>query len=560
TPADLAAMPFFLIKDDSTDAMPPVSTYNKFPMGGEANFDVVFNLVVGGPTLRFDMYLTFGYGASATRLSRLTPKYFNPEFNRKNAWKVVVTPPAETWGDSEPTVTHNVEVKVWDWQQGATVSTTVPYADEIDTTKVYEASTVIKVQATVFGAIGETLVATSGLGTPISPLIYQVPVANSLGRPPGIYNGIVKVSDGRTVAGAFTEGQDFLIHTADGMTLSNYLMPEFATYQIFVAEIVSGSSCGPINGAGAFITTTCPQMITVGNSITFIVGGVVSPNATITYYADFDWDGIPANFNEDASTTTGTFPAHVFASVGVFMVGFKAIDSCTPANSYFFTTTCEITVEGLVVWSEEFGTSPANWYYRDWLYDAGCSNDTPAWTTTAPFGPSGSGNIRLPDAFPSEIEGGQVSTVVTEPFSVPNGYSEVILRIYLASDFSYSLSNHCGMNFKIGISATPGLAPFSQTGAVGTTTILTTTGGYGSTFPAIGICGAFSQMSGQAGWDGSGQNDLPGSLTQWVDLIIPTSFYGQSVKVAYQWTPDDCWSLASQAGFALDDYALIAYS
>jgi hypothetical protein len=448
TPADNAAMPFFLVKDDSTDLVPPVSTYNKFAQGASDSFDVVINL--GGGTLKFSMYLTFGYGAAASgkdKPSFLAPKYFNPEFNRKNAWKVVVTPPASPWLDNQPAVEQNLEIKVWDWQQNATVSTTTPYSGETVKTKVYEASTVTKVQAEVFGVTGEALVATSGLGTPISPLVYDIPIANSLSQPAGTYMGLVKVSDSRTPAAAFAEGQDFLIDTPDGMALNNVLLSEFATYQTFEAEIIVGcgplvlgtvtgcpvapilndttcnftvsatsfngapityemdsdydgvtfvpdgpgnttgvfnsvpfgitpcvigtlfdvrvritdscptpnvlettictveigACCGPIDGTGRFITTTCPQNIDPGDSIAFVVGGVVSPNATLTYYADFDYDGI--TFDRDASSATGTFPAQTFSVPGsTLIVGFQAEDSCTPAGIYTFDITCTVNV------------------------------------------------------------------------------------------------------------------------------------------------------------------------------------------------------------------------
>ena len=101
--SDTAAMPFFLAVDDSDTG---TSTFNKFAMGEEdMTFDAGFDLSAG--VLSFDMYLTMGYGFSAKRPDRLQPKYYNPEFNRKAAWKVVVTPPegddppemANTWND-----------------------------------------------------------------------------------------------------------------------------------------------------------------------------------------------------------------------------------------------------------------------------------------------------------------------------------------------------------------------------------------------------------------------------------------------------------------------------
>ena len=344
TPADNAAMPFFLVKDDSIDAVPPVSTYNKFAMGGSDNFDATFNLDSG--SLKFNMYLTFGYGAAAKgsdKPSFLAPKYFNPEFNRKNAWKVAVTPLTVPWFDNMPAEEKNIEIKVWDWQVGATVSTTTPYADETVKTKVYEASTVTKVEIELFGDTGEALAATSGLGTPISPLVYDVTIANSLSRPAGDYIGLVKVSDSRTPAAAFTEGQDFLIDTPDGMALNNVLMGEFATYQTFDAEIIVG--CGPIILG---TVTGCPVAPILNNSnLDFTVTASSFMTTQISYEIDSDYDGV--TFMPDGpGNTTGIFNGVNFNSspclIGdTFDVAVQMTDDCpTPNVTVFEICTVEI--------------------------------------------------------------------------------------------------------------------------------------------------------------------------------------------------------------------------
>ena len=64
--------------------------WNKFAMGVTENFDAGFSL--SEEILTFNMYLTMGYGFSAKKSERLMPKYYNPEFNRKAAWKVDVQP------------------------------------------------------------------------------------------------------------------------------------------------------------------------------------------------------------------------------------------------------------------------------------------------------------------------------------------------------------------------------------------------------------------------------------------------------------------------------------
>jgi hypothetical protein len=446
SPADTAAMPFFLVVDNSISG---TSTYNKFGMGTSSEFDVMFS--GSAPVLKFDLYLTLAYGAAAAgkdKPSFLAPKYFNPEYNRKNAWKVVVTPPTEAWKDNEndPGDTRDILVDVYDWQVGAVVSTA--WATETTLTKIREASEITEVEVEVLGATASVTTGV-GTGTPADPVVFTVPLANTAAAPAGTYTGIVKVTDSRTPATTVADGWDTIIDTPDAVVLTPYLIPEFATYQTFPAEveigcgpivlgtvtgcpvapIANGSSvdftvaasslfgdpisyeldadydgvtfgadygpnatgifngvaftatpcvvgtefdvavritdscpipnveiydictveigtcCGPIDGSGAYITTASPQVVVVGDSLVFEVGGVVSSLATVTYYADLDWDGNPANFDRDLTSTTGTFASQQFNTIGgPWYVGFQAEDTCTPPGVYTFTSFITLTV------------------------------------------------------------------------------------------------------------------------------------------------------------------------------------------------------------------------
>lgn len=125
---NMAAIPYVLVVDDS-ETIPPSSTFNKFEMGAERDFEVKFR-ITEGERLFFDLYLTMGYGVSANFKQRLEPSYFNPEFNRKAAWKVEVIPPngndppqeGNTWDNGDRITLYNITVKVWDWQIGANVN------------------------------------------------------------------------------------------------------------------------------------------------------------------------------------------------------------------------------------------------------------------------------------------------------------------------------------------------------------------------------------------------------------------------------------------------------
>jgi hypothetical protein len=339
SPMDNTVMPYFLAIDNSTDQTPPVSTYNEFSMGASTEFDMVFNL---SSPLKFDLYLTFGYGAAARKSTFMSPKYYNPEFNRKAAWKVSVIPPTEPWveGENAPSDTRIVTVEIYDWQTGADVSAQENYEDETDTTKVYAASEVSEVELEVLG-VKQSVTTPSGThtGMPGDPLIFEIPVANSAPSPSpaGEYTGIVKVSDSRPVATSISEGRDFLIDTPNGIVLNNVLMPEFATYQTFTAVVTEESGCGPIIFNPATDMTGCPTgTVSNGESFDFTVTATSDGASQITYEIDSDYDG--SAFNPDGpANTDGVFNGLIFLStpctVGdTFTVAFRFTDNCDPVN------------------------------------------------------------------------------------------------------------------------------------------------------------------------------------------------------------------------------------
>jgi hypothetical protein len=240
--SDNAALPYFLVIDDNEDSQ---STFNKLEQGAVAPFAATLD---PAHAQRFTLYLTMGYGASATRPTRCYPEYFNPEFNKKNAWKVDVIPPAplagSTWTNTDNTTEYDIEVHVWDWQQGANV------ADPPMNDDVRYSSNVASVSAEIPG-MNNTLPSVSdeesGTGNdPADPLIYKIPIANENLLAIGEYTGLVKVTDERVPPSNPKEGDvDALIHSPDGTTLNWFQIdPEFATYQTFTATVLTG--VGPI--------------------------------------------------------------------------------------------------------------------------------------------------------------------------------------------------------------------------------------------------------------------------------------------------------------------------
>ena len=347
---DHAALPFVLVIDDNASG---TNTYNEFPMGAEAEFNVTFTI---NENTNFILYLTMGYGASAKKSQRLNPIYYNPEFNRKSAWKVLVTPPngndppvmGNTWNDSDTTTLFPVTVKVFDWQIGANVDPELINPDDI-----YAASEVSKVSLEIPGmnyTLVESTIADSGAGTPPDPLVYKLSMANENGLSAGEYTGFVKVMDERVPGESIIGGEtDTMASSPDGIQLEWVNISEFATYQTFTATVVVG--CGPIIGQ-IESPVPCPDDLVNGDMVNFTViassgnGG----DPIVLYEVDYDYNGV--TFTADDSNTDG-----IFNNVGPFnvpdpcddhvpydfTVAFRATDSCTPPNLTIFAS-CDVTV------------------------------------------------------------------------------------------------------------------------------------------------------------------------------------------------------------------------
>ena len=315
------ALPYVLVIDDSVDNEPVVSTWNEFAMGAEADFDVAFH--ISGETMCiFNMYLTMGYGKSANAdpddpLNRLNPKYYNPEFNRKAAWKVEVTP-SGVWVDNNDTTTVDVEVAVYDWQIGATVYGNPNDFANAPPNNVYAASEVLSVSVEIPGMtnslqqVDGSSYLPGGTGMPDCPLIYELSIANENHLPAGIYTGLAKVIDERLPCSEeFPEDckRDVLIHSPNGVDLEYYAMPEYATYQTFDATVVNliwaKRAGGNGSDEGLAVATLSDNSTVITGYFGYPSGGSAifgpgEPNQTILI-ADGGCDIFIARYNPDGT-------------------------------------------------------------------------------------------------------------------------------------------------------------------------------------------------------------------------------------------------------------------
>ncbi|MCD6218177.1 hypothetical protein J7L05_10035 [bacterium] len=305
---DDSALPYKICYEDENN--------NRFEMGLDYQpFDIVLST---GPEFAFDLFLTMGYGASAKKPQRLIPTYYVPEYNRKSAWKVEVTPPegddpptmGNTWDDMDSSALHTVAIDIYDWNHGATISP--DYPDPANTDQIAAQSDVTSVTVEVPG-MTSSIVNASTIDTTSNgwddPLTYTASFANENQIPAGEYYGLVRITDSRIPGESIIGGEtDTLVHTPDGILLEWYNIPEFTTYQIFTATVVVGGvppqifSIDPDNG---YLNCIIPDVLITGQdfdsdaevTLTLSTGGtpvdaldeVVDPGGTtITCTLDLD--------------------------------------------------------------------------------------------------------------------------------------------------------------------------------------------------------------------------------------------------------------------------------
>lgn len=182
-------------------------------------------------SINFALVITAAYGQSAVRSTMLTPTYYLPEFNRKEAWRLSASVTGNEMFESEPSSSCAVQIEVWDWNHGATVD-----PDMVNKDSIKASSDVASVTVEIPGVTSLPATATgpvSGDGR-ITPLVYQATVFNQLGAARGTKTGLVKVTDSRET-GLNTGGIGDAV-ARDGITF--FELSEFATYQIFEVDVL----------------------------------------------------------------------------------------------------------------------------------------------------------------------------------------------------------------------------------------------------------------------------------------------------------------------------------
>ncbi len=296
TPPDSNYDPSSAPKYGFTDLRNPYG-HNVFPMGAD------FENKLAATTYTFDFaevdtidflfILEASYGHTTTRWTRLEPRFFLPEFHRKDASYVSAVLDSNDLmaGSTESSAT--LLVNIVDWQAGYLPSGGWDYRTSNLTETRYMSdvkSLVLDIPGVLSSAIARNKSDFAGVGSFETPYTCEITFYNDLAADTGTYWGLVAVRDD-------LEGTMQTPLGVSNDVFNPIKMHDITTYQSFKVEIedfnippIADLRVGP-NPVYAFADLTCG------------VGPLcLDPDGTIVQYEYmFDYDGTPANFVADVT-------------------------------------------------------------------------------------------------------------------------------------------------------------------------------------------------------------------------------------------------------------------
>ena len=247
----------------------------------------------GGGSFSFVFVIESAYGQSALfgippgePGSRTNPMYFNPEFNRKEAYRVIVNPFTDIIGGD--TNSHAIlTIMVEDWQNSQ-----APGWDMQDPSSIRYRSDVASVKLSVpdiSNVLYSKTVKDSGNGTRQNPYIYTFDVYNDQAAAPGDYIGLLAATD------QYEEDARVIQGSTPAIKFAN-----FTNYQAVKFTVVEpGANRAPIAVADAN-----PNPVDHNQTVYLIDEDSYDPDTgdSITLYEwDFNYDG--STFTVDSSSS-----------------------------------------------------------------------------------------------------------------------------------------------------------------------------------------------------------------------------------------------------------------
>lgn len=297
--------------------------HNVFRQGSPENV-VDYNLVLPPGSYDFLFALSASYGQSGqirgVELGQLgNPRYFLPEFNRKEPWMVTVDISNNTLKGKTPSTFVDLNIEIRDWQHIAVVDPNFdffysPLSATSRSSKIREVTVEIPGFQKYYD---ETNLPTqSGNGSDTSPYRYQFRIYNDALVDDGMYLGLVAARD--DLEGSLSE----MGVERDGVTI--FPINDFTTYQVFRID-VAPSDFPP---TASIQTTPDPAFVQENEQpIIFDASLSLDDSLIVSYEWDFDYAGSPSYFHADA---TGVLQNHTYETPGFYYVALRVTDDHDP--------------------------------------------------------------------------------------------------------------------------------------------------------------------------------------------------------------------------------------
>ncbi|MCG3152335.1 MAG: hypothetical protein GEEBNDBF_01629 [bacterium] len=315
--------------------------HNVLPMGSTYRTTTYRLRLPGGTSqINFGYVLTASYGFSAqgkgTALGqRAQPRYFLPEFHRKEAWKIETSVVNNFLVDNNPASSCEVQVRVWDWQHAAATM-----ADPFDPAtspkdQVTRSSKIDRIELQVPDLVNslnpKTAADFSGTGLYNDPVTTTFFVVNANLAGLGVHWGLVTVVD--ELDASTEEPQWLLKRPTDANPFPNFSSeaPIYRTYRPFIVPLTNGNN-QPVASftSGPFVVTEEESRVISGCASSDPDTGLGPFGDIVQYEWDLDWNGVAEDFNPQ-HVSAACAVNFTFGEPGDYLMGLRVTDGGDPA-------------------------------------------------------------------------------------------------------------------------------------------------------------------------------------------------------------------------------------
>ncbi|HYE77505.1 MAG TPA: PKD domain-containing protein, partial [bacterium] len=297
----------------------------------------------GGAPIPFVLVAEAAWGVARDRRlpddapgGRFNPRYWLPEFNQHEPWRVDVTVDTNTLIEDDTTSRVDFTVRVSDWQHGGVVDPNYPDVNNLMGLDVQ--SDVAQVQAVIPGVNEEgQTVATpeSGTGTAEDPLVYRFSLQNQNAADPGSFYGLVAAVDTLNGSSAGPQRVPDLGFPRLGAEIINYV--GYRVFPVTVRRVNRPPS--------VVVTRESPEdgIVDPGGEACFSADVVDDPGEGATIEWDFSFDATEG-FQVEG---TGEEVCATFNEPGIFTIAVRVTDDGDPPLTILDLEASQVRVNGV---------------------------------------------------------------------------------------------------------------------------------------------------------------------------------------------------------------------